>query len=93
MTEESKKSEARLVDGVVVPGEWIVPALGKHRRHTREKAQEFADWISTFYGPGVWEAKVEAEPSHREPGVTVYQVYIRSLGAMESLIPSATSKE
>jgi len=82
---EAQRRKATLVDGVIMPGGWFVPARGPHRRHTRVKAQKFADWISTFYGPGVYEAKIEEEPSRKDPGVTVFQVYIRSLGAMEGL--------
>lgn len=78
-------SRATLVNGKIVPGDWIVPARGASRYSTLEKAQEFADFVSKMYGEHVWEAKVVPEPSRSAPGVTVFQVYIRSQGAMEGL--------
>lgn len=78
-------SKARLVDGVIVPGAWIVPGLGSSRYTTRKKAEAKAHSISTLYGPGVWEAKVVREKSRSRPGKMSWQVYIRSLGAIEGL--------
>jgi len=79
-------SKATRVNGKIVPGDWIVPGRGSSRFTTREKAQEWADYISTTYGKNVWGAKIEPEPSKSTPGTTVFQVYIRSLGGMEGLI-------
>ena len=78
-------SKATLMDGKIVPGAWIVPAIGSSRFTTMKEAVKVAIYISTQYGECVWEAKVEPEPSKRDATITVYQVYIRSLGAMEGL--------
>lgn len=84
---------ARLVNGVIVPGDWAKPGIGASRYYERARAERKANLISTLYGPGVWEAKVEAEPSRKDPAVTVYQVYIRSLGAIEGLRPEQSEDE
>lgn len=39
----------------------------------------------SFYGPNVFETKVEREESKSRPGEPAWQVYMRSLGAVEGL--------
>ncbi len=82
----SRMSVARLVNGVIVPGDWIVPTRGPSRFKTRAEAEKFAKAIADQYGPNCWGTKIEEEPSRSSPGKKVFQVYIRSLGAMEGLV-------
>lgn len=81
----SPETDARLVDGQIMPGAWQIPGRGSSRFYTRAEAEKQASMIAAIYGPGVWESKVEPEPSRKNPQTTVFQVYIRSLGAIEGL--------
>lgn len=81
------RSEARRgANGDIVPGVWAHPAIGPSRFKLRADAIEYAWWVSTSYGPGCFEATVIEEPSQSRPGEVAFQVYIRSLGALEGLI-------
>lgn len=87
MTERRPQSVAtRGPDGTIVPGAWIVPGLGPSRFTTKRKALKCAKAITDQYGPNCWDTKVEVEPSKSRPGKKAYQVYIRSMGAMEGLV-------
>lgn len=72
--------------GAIVPGVWIVPAIGKSRFSSRGHAYERAVQLMTQYGPGVYEARVVSQPSRSRPGETSWQVEIRSIGGMEGLV-------
>lgn len=72
-------------EGAIVPGVWVRPARGASRFKTREEAQRCALAL-TSYGPGVYEAVVCEEPSSSRPNARAFQVYIRSVGAMEGLV-------
>lgn len=76
----------RGANGEIIPGVWAHPAIGPSRFKLRADAIEYAWWISTSYGPGCFEAAVTEEPSQSRPGEVAFQVYIRSMGAMEGLI-------
>lgn len=77
---------AQLVDGVIVPGEWFVSTFRTMRYADRARAERAANRIIDAYGPAVYQTEVREEPSRSRPGETSFQVYLRSMGAMESLI-------